>query len=124
MIKRIAEELDNSKLFSYFILAARVLLAWTFIGYGYSKLTGNQFALSEEELMTPIGELSNFRISWYLFDLQPFNAFVGVSQLICGILLLWNRTVILGALLFLPIAVNILVMDISFMSKGFAEAFT
>ena len=124
MIRQVSDKLDNSKLFSYFILAARVLLAWTFKGYGYSKLAGSQFGLSEKELMTPIGELSNFRIAWYLFDLQPFNAFVGVSQLICGLLLLWNRTVLLGAILFIPIAVNILVMNITFMHKGMAEAFT
>tara|TARA_R100001015_G_C4599464_1_gene154480 strand:+ start:182 stop:802 length:621 start_codon:yes stop_codon:yes gene_type:complete len=117
-------KLDNSKIYSYFILAARLLLAGIFISYGIGKLTSTQFGLSDEELITPIGELSNFRISWYLFDLQPFKAFVGVSQLICGLLLLWNRAVILGALLFLPIAANILVMDMSFMPRGFAEAFT
>jgi uncharacterized membrane protein YphA (DoxX/SURF4 family) len=123
MIRQISDKLDNSILFSYFILAARVLLALIFFTYGLSKLTGNQFGLSDEELLTPIGELSNFRVSWYLFDLQPFKAFVGVAQVMCGILLLWNRTVLLGAFLFIPIAANILVMDITFMHRGMAEAF-
>jgi len=59
MIGKISNRLNNSKHFSYFILAARVLLAWTFIRYGYSKLMGGQFGLSEEELITPIGELCN-----------------------------------------------------------------
>jgi len=86
-------------------------------------LSSQQFGLSEAELLVPIGELSNFKISWYLFDMQPFKGFVGVSQMLCGVLLLWNRSVIIGALLFLPIALNILVIDLSFMPEKMANAF-
>lgn len=32
----------------YFILAARGLLAYTFISYGYGKLTGGQFGLTAD----------------------------------------------------------------------------
>lgn len=117
-------KIPKAKYWDYFILAARFLIGWTFLRYGYSKLTEGQFGLNETELLTPISELSDFRISWYLFNLQPFKAFIGVAQLICGVLLVWNRTVILGAFLFLPIVTTILIMDMSFMPAGMAEAFT
>ncbi|AMJ64123.1 hypothetical protein [Hymenobacter sp. PAMC 26628] len=49
-----------------------------------------------------------------MFDQEPFRSFVGVSQVIAGLLLLWNRTALLGALLLLPIAANVLVIDITY----------
>ncbi|RNC87738.1 MAG: DoxX family membrane protein [Winogradskyella sp.] len=113
----------NSKRWDYFILVIRCLLAYIFFQYGYSKLTGGQFGLKEVELNTPIKDLSLFRISWYLFDHQPFKFIVGLSQIICALLLMINRTVILGAFMFLPIVATILIIDISFMSPQFAYAF-
>lgn len=90
----------------------------------FSKITGNQFGLSESDLITPISELSPFEISWYLFDLQPFKSFIGIAQMLCGILLIWNRTAIIGAFIFLPIVSTILIMDMTFMPYELATAFT
>ena len=104
----------KQKLWDYFILCARILIAWTLLGYGWSKLTGGQFGISAQELATPVKDLNLFRLSWYLFDHEPFNYFVGVSQIIAGLLLLYNRTLILGVLLSLPILANILVIDITY----------
>ncbi|MGI4871581.1 MAG: hypothetical protein ACRYFX_10430 [Janthinobacterium lividum] len=105
----------RAQLWDYALLAARVLLAGTFISYGYGKLTGGQFGLPAAELARPVGELSLFRLSWYLFDQEPFKSFVGLSQVLVGLLLLWNRTALLGALLLLPIAANVLVVDITYL---------
>ena len=99
----------------YFILAARSLLAYTFISYGYHKLVGGQFGLTAAQAALPVGQLGLFKLSWYLFGQEPFRSFVGVSQIIAGLLLLWNRTALLGALLLLPIAANVLVVDITYL---------
>jgi len=115
---------NKYKIFDYFIIVSRFLLAIVFIQYGYSKLTQGQFGLSVEELAKPVKELSLMQIGWFLFDQQPFKAFIGVSQIICGILLLLNRTVLIGALLFLPIAINILIINLTIMPKGLANPLT
>lgn len=124
MLRMKIRNIDKSKVFDYFIIISRFLLAITFIRYGYSKLTQGQFGLSEEELAKPVKELSLMQIAWFLFDQQPFKAFIGISQIVCGILLLLNRTVLIGALLFLPIAVNILIIDLTIMPGGLAGPFT
>ncbi len=77
-------------------------------------MIGNQFGLSPEELNTPIRNLNLFKISWYLFDHEPFKTFVGISQIVTGLLLLYNRTLLIGALISIPILLNILIIDISF----------
>lgn len=117
--------IPKEKYYDYFILVARFLIGWTFIRYGYAKLFGDgQFGITPEELATPIKDLSLFRASWYLFSHEPFNSFIGISQLICGVLLIINRTAIMGAFLFLPIVATILLIDITFMPPALAQGFT
>jgi len=113
----------KDKYWDYFILTSRFLLAYTFLSYGYGKLTGSQFGVSPEILNTPLKDISLFKIAWHLFSHQPFKAFIGISQIICGTLLIINRTAILGAFLFLPIVIVILVIDLTIMSQGMAIAF-
>lgn len=116
--------ISNSKYFEYFILIARFLLAITFINYGYSKLTGGQFGVTPEVMATPLKEVSFFNLMWYLFDQEPLKSFVGIFQMLCGLFLLYNRTVIIGVFFFIPIAANILLMDITFMPKSLSIGFT
>jgi len=123
MLKKL-KSISKEKYWGYIILSLRLLLAFTFISYGYSKIAGTQFGVSPEVLNTPLKDLDLFKVAWHVFDHQPFKAFIGISQLICGVLLLINRTVLLGAFLFLPIAVVILVVDLTIMPKNTAIAFT
>lgn len=104
----------KQKLFDYFILCARILLAWTLLSYGWSKLNDGQFGISAEEMATPVKDLGLFKLSWYFFDHQPFKSFIGISQIIAGLLLIYNRTVILGVLISIPIFLNILIIDITY----------
>ena len=77
--------------FDLLILAMRLLLAFTLWNYGYSKLTDGQFGISEAEQNTAIKDLSLFRISWYVFEAEPFKSFVGISQVIAAVLLVYKR---------------------------------
>lgn len=109
---------QKDKLWDYFILCARVLLAWTLLSYGWSKLNGGQFGISAEEMATPVKDLGLFKLSWYLFDHQPFKSFIGISQISAGLLLIYNRTVILGVLISIPIFLNILIIDITYVKMS------
>ena len=108
-------KVKREMLWDYFILCARVLISVTLLGYGWSKLMDNQFGISESEMNKSVKDLGLFKLSWYLFDQEPFKSFVGISQVLAGLLLLYNRTLILGVLLSLPILANILVIDITYL---------
>lgn len=107
----------------YFILSSRFLIGFIFISYGYGKLTDNQFGISAVDMSKTLKETSLFKLSWYLFDQQPFKSFIGISQMICGLLIIYNRTLILGAFIFLPIAINILVIDLTIMPSPMSRIF-
>lgn len=116
--------MTKEKTWDYFILVARYLVGIIFVSYGYSKLFDGQFGITEQELHTPIKDLNLFRISWYLFDHQPFKSIIGIIQIITGILLLINRTVLLGAFMFIPVLITILIINITFMPLPMASSFT
>lgn len=116
--------IPKKRYWDYFILVSRFLLAYTFIGYGYSKLDGNQFGVSADDLLIPLKDSSLFKIMWFLFDHEPFKTVVGILQIITGILLLFEATAILGVVFFIPVAANIVLMDISFMDSAMGNAFT
>lgn len=108
---------SKARLWDYSILTARVLLAFIFIGYGTAKLAGYQFGVTPEVMAQPLGQVSLSHLAWYCFDHEPFSAFVGISQIVASLLLLWNRTALFGALLLLPIATTILVIDLTFLKE-------
>lgn len=108
-------KISKEQLWDYFILVARILLAWTLISYGWSKLTESQFGVSDATLTRPLKDVDLFSLSWHLANHEPFKSFVGISQIITALLLLYNRTVILGGLMAIPIWLNVLMWDITFM---------
>ena len=107
----------RARRWDYFILTARVLLAGIFLVYGVGKLVGLQFGVTPEILAQPLGQVSLSHLAWYCFDHQPFSAYIGVSQILASLGLLWNRTALLGALLLLPIAVTIFVIDLTYLRQ-------
>ena len=107
----------------YFLLSARILLAWTLYRYGWAKLTDSQFGVDDKTMNTALKDIDVFSVSWYLADHQPFKAFIGISQILCALLLTFNRTVVVGAFVSIPIWLNILMWDLTFM-KGMTVAFT
>jgi uncharacterized membrane protein YphA (DoxX/SURF4 family) len=113
----VAASSPRARRWDYFILTARVLLAGIFLVYGVGKLVGLQFGVTPEILAQPLGQVSLMHLAWYCFDHQPFSAYIGVSQILASLGLLWNRTALLGALLLLPIAVTILVIDLTYLRQ-------
>ena len=113
----------RKKFWSYFLLSAHVLLAWTLLRYGWAKLNDQQFGVDEKVLDMPVKDVGLFKLSWYLANHQPFKGFIGVSQIIVGLIMLWPRTALIGSLMSIPIWLNILFWDMTFM-EGFTAAFT
>jgi len=113
---------NKALIWDYFILIARIWLAFTLLRYGWSKLIGGQFYVTEETLNSPLKQIDLLRVSWYLADHEPFNSFIGISQIVTAGLLIYERTIIVAAFMSIPIWANILVWDMSFM--GLYTGFT
>jgi len=96
------------------------LYVWLKISiYGLGKIVGGQFhrkdALPEHIATTPLSEIGSFDLAWAFFGYaNGYIWFIGLSQLAGGLLLLFNKTKLMGVALLLPILLNIIVVDIFF----------
>lgn len=93
----------SQRIFRIFNWATRILLAIGFMPSGLTKLLGNRFTTIPIE--NPIGFFFEalYRTGFY------WN-FLGFMQLLTALLLLIPRTTFLGALLYLPIIINIFII--------------
>jgi len=96
----------------YFAIFNRIVLAAGFFPAGMVKITGEQFAA---------GLSVNHPMGHYLEALQTtgyYYTFIGIMQVAAAILLLIPRTVILGALLYFPIILNICILSFAVRFEG------
>lgn len=85
-----------------------------FIGmYAISKMAGVQFQIYEHVRDIPIGKLSGFNLTWYYYGYSlGLTIIVGLIQYTSAIFLVFRRTQLAGALLLLPVIVNIVFTNI------------
>lgn len=89
-----------------FTAFTRILLAIGFIPPSYKKIINEPFTILPDS--HPVGHYFNA-----LYQTGFYYQFIGWSQMIAAILLLFPRTAHWGALMFLPIIVNIAVLTTS-----------
>ncbi len=95
--------LRRSRWASRLVVATRILLATAFIPTGIVKVLGLRFtSLSTDN---PVGALFEA-----LYQTGAYWRFLGWAQVVAGVLLLFPRTATLGAAVFLPVIVNIVVI--------------
>lgn len=94
------------------------------VDYGISKMTGNQFGhRSAEILNTPLKDVGKFDLAWQLFSMDTtFDIVVGITQILGAILIVINRTALVGAILLLPILGQIFLIDLAFTMDMFGAS--
>ena len=116
--------MKKEKIIDFGILALRWYLVFYMINYGWSKLTLSQFGVYDASILEkPIKDIDSFYVAWHLYGRSIFfNISTGILEIIGGILLIFNRTVLIGALLVLSILAHILIIDIAFTTgvQGFS----
>jgi hypothetical protein len=103
--------ITGNRLLQLFTACTRVLLALGFIPPSYTKIMGRPFTVLP--LSNPVGYYFDA-----LFRTGFYYEFLGWGQMIAAILLLIPRTSHIGALIFLPIILNIAVLTASVGFKG------
>ncbi len=94
-----------------FALFTRILIGCAFIPTGMVKLTGQRFTTIGVD--NPIGAFFEA-----MYQTGLFWQFIGLAQVVAGVLLLIPKLAHLGAALFLPIMTNIFVITVSLRFGG------
>lgn len=85
------------------------------ICFGIPKILFMQFRALHWESYVPLVEVSKFQHMWSFFGRSHgYNLFLGITEFLIGILIVFNRTRLIGLLLGLGLSINILVLNIEF----------
>jgi len=108
--------MNKANLKSILLLSFKWYLIFSMLNYGISKIFLYQFGVHDPNILDqPIKEIDKFYIAWYLFDQSTFfNLATGSIEIIAGILLIFRKTSLIGALLTLVCLSQILIIDIAF----------
>jgi uncharacterized membrane protein YphA (DoxX/SURF4 family) len=91
----------------------RYFLAGMMLGYGFSKVFHLQMPYPTlGRLVQPYGDSSPMGLVWtYVGQSKAFSAFVGWSEVTCGLLLLFRKTTLLGAILCIIVMGNVVAIN-------------
>jgi len=115
MIWRLAEKRNtiHEKLNYWFLVLLRFYLAEGMISYGMYKVIPLQFSEPDfSTLLQPYGESSPMGLAWnFLGFSSGYNLFMGLGEVIGGILLFHRRTMLLGGLILIPVTANVVAVN-------------
>ncbi|MFC7440449.1 hypothetical protein [Laceyella putida] len=92
----------------------RWFMAFEFLIYGGVKLAFGQFGHIPLDEIARVAAVKGegFAITWAFFGhSRPYELFVGCGEVVSGLLLLIPRTATLGAVVYFPIALNVMFVN-------------
>jgi uncharacterized membrane protein YphA (DoxX/SURF4 family) len=98
------------------LVVLRYFLAMMLILYGLAKVFEIQFiSPSPARLDGRIGDMSPMGVLWtFMGASRPYTIFAGWLEIIPGLLLLWRRTALIGALASIVVMINIVALNFSY----------
>jgi uncharacterized membrane protein YphA (DoxX/SURF4 family) len=108
--------LNYARLYEWLRVYVRFVLAAAMIGYGCFKVIPSQFpAPTFDRLMQPYGDSSPMGLLWTFMGASvAYNVFTGLGELTGGLLLVFRRTTLLGALVCIGVMTNVAMLNFSY----------
>jgi hypothetical protein len=102
-----------NKLLYWFLVFLRLVLVATMLLYGFVKVFKLQFpSASLTHLLDPLGDFSPMGLAWtYMGFSKGFNVFVGLLEVLGGLLLIPRRTQTLGSFIIIGVMTQVTVMN-------------
>lgn len=100
-----------------YLYLVRYLLGLTMLPYGIAKILKVQFVLSAYLASQPttLEALSGAQLAWFFLGYSTwFSVLIGILELMPALLLLFRRTALLGAVLMIPITLNVWLINYAF----------
>jgi uncharacterized membrane protein YphA (DoxX/SURF4 family) len=107
---------DYHKLLYWFIILVRYYLAFTMLSYGFAKVFRTQFPpLTFGQLGKSYGDSSPMNLLWTFMGYSgPYTIFTGLGEVVGGLLLLFKRTRLLGALVVVIVMTHVVMLNLSY----------
>lgn len=108
--------LNKEKTICFIRSVATYYLAWILLKYGFDKVFKCQFYLPEPNILfTRVGDLDKDILFWStLGSSHSYSIFMGLLEIIPGILMLFRKTRNLGVLIAIGVFIQVVVINYSF----------
>ncbi|MEH6534840.1 MAG: hypothetical protein V7719_00500 [Psychroserpens sp.] len=103
-------------LFYWLQVVVRVFLFFGMLLYGFAKIFNGQFGdPSLELLVQPVGEMSPMGLAWtFMGHSMAYNIFIGFTEVLGGVLLLYRKTLTIGSLIVIGVMTNVVMMNLTY----------
>jgi len=100
----------------WLLLFTRYFIVMVALIYGIIKVFGQQMVFPNlHQLATPLGDFLPMRFSWLFIGYSaPYQFFSGTMEIFAALLLLYRRTVSLGALVATGVFLNVMMLNLSY----------
>ncbi len=107
---------NYARLHEWLRVYVRFALALTMIGYGAVKVIPSQFpSPSLDRLIQPFGDASPMGLLWTFMGASvAYEVFGGLCEMLGGLLLVFRRTTLLGALVSIGVLTNVVMLNFSY----------
>ncbi len=107
---------EYQTLYAWLRFLLRLTIGMQMLGYGFAKLFPSQMPpISLAVLNEPVGQSSPMTLLWSLIGMNPaYEMICGAAEVIGGLLILFRRTALAGALLSAFVMTNVLLYNLFF----------
>jgi hypothetical protein len=105
--------IDSEKVYGFLYSAIRYCVAFNIASFGWKKFYGLQFIVPTEIASLPMNQQSGEWLTWFYFGhSEAFGIIIAVVQIAGGYLLLFRRTLLIGALILFALLSNLTLINI------------
>lgn len=107
------QKINSEKVYAFIYSIIRYTIAFNLAGFGWKKLLGLQFVVPNEISDKPMNQQSGEWLTWYYFGHSfAFGVILSIIQIGGSYLLLFRRTLLLGATILFAFMLNLTLINI------------
>lgn len=105
--------IDSDKIYAFFYSAIRCCIAFNMASFGWKKFYGLQFIVPSEISNLPMNQQTGEWLTWFYFGYShQYGIVIALIQIIGACLLLFKRTMLIGAVLLFSFLLNLTMINI------------
>lgn len=106
-------KIDSIKIYGFLYSGIRYSIAFNIMAFGWKKFYGLQFIVPEEISRMPMNQQKGEWLTWFYFGYShTFGIIIAIIQIVGGYLLLFRKTLLLGAFILFSLLLNLTLINI------------
>jgi hypothetical protein len=107
------QKMNSAKIYGFLYSGIRYAIAFNIASFGWKKFYGLQFIVPTEIASLPMNQQSGEWLTWFYFGhSQVFGIIIALIQIGGGYLLLFRRTLLIGAIILFALLVNLTLINV------------